>query len=425
MLVASNMVGSGIFLLPATLAAVGSITTLGWIFATAGALVMARIFGRLARHAPLAGGPISYATVALGPFMGFQATAIYWFSLWMGNIAIAIAAIGYLAEFFPRLAGPSAAAGGAIGLIWLLGAVNIWGPRRVCQLESAAFFCGLVPIVMVIGGGIFYFHPALFAAAWNVTGQPAYRALPPSLVLMFWAFAGIESASIATAVVRDPERNVARATYYGVIIAALIYVVSCSIILGLMPAGELARSTAPFADAIRIAFGPWAAALVGVMALAKVIGSLGGWILLTLETGAAGAEQGLFPRMFGRRNRAGIPVANLLVVEVVMSVGVVATISPTLGRQFGDLISVSVMLSLLLYIYACLAIWHYAAEAPGQFAHDRTYAFVGILFCLAILLLSGTQLLGWTAAVVFITFPFYPLCRGGKRLNSLASGQHD
>jgi arginine:agmatine antiporter len=99
--------------------------------------------------------------------------------------------------------------------------------------------------------------------------------------------------------------------------------------------------------------------------------------------------------------------------------------SPTLGRQFGDLISVSVMLSLLLYIYACLAIWHYAAEAPGAFVHDRAFAFVGILFCLAILLLSGTQLLGWTAAVVFITFPFYPLCRGGKRLRPLTTGQHD
>ncbi|HZR33979.1 MAG TPA: amino acid permease, partial [Nevskia sp.] len=93
-LVASNMVGSGIFLLPATLAAVGSITLVGWIIATVGALLVAVTLARLGRISPQAGGPCAYAAEALGPYFGFQCTAIYWISCWSGNIAIAVTATG-------------------------------------------------------------------------------------------------------------------------------------------------------------------------------------------------------------------------------------------------------------------------------------------------------------------------------------------
>src|SRR5215831_11924550 len=106
MLVATNMVGSGIFLLPATLAKVGSITLIGWGIGAAGALLIALVLGRLATLAPEAGGPCAYAGEAMGRYMGFQATSVYWVSTWLGTIAIAVAATGYLASFFPSLTDP-------------------------------------------------------------------------------------------------------------------------------------------------------------------------------------------------------------------------------------------------------------------------------------------------------------------------------
>lgn len=411
MLVASNMVGSGIFLLPATLAQFGSMTTLGWLVAAAGALLIARVLGRLGRYAPEPGGACAYAALALGPAMGFQVTTIYWVALWSGNIAIAVAAIGYLADFFPALGAPLHAALAAVALIWLLTLLNLLGARRVCEVESAALFAGLVPIALVAVGGWWYFQPSLFAHSWNVTGLPAYRALPPALVLMFWGFAGVESASIATAVVENPRRNVARATYYGVILAAVVYVAACGVIMGLIPAPELARSTAPFADAVRLILGPTAAALVALMALAKVVGSLAGWIMLTAQTAQDGAARGLFPAIFARAGRGGLPLWNLAIGAVIMSAGVFATISPTLGQQFGEIIAVSVNLAMLLYIYACMAVWHYAELAPEAFRHDKAFAFAGIIFCLAVIVMSGTTMLAITAVIVFLTYPLYPFCR--------------
>src|SRR6185503_20698219 len=90
------MIGSGIFLLPATLAGVGSVTVIGWVVASMGALALALLFGKLARRKPLAGGPATYAFDAFGPFVGMQTSLWYWASCLIGNIAIATAAASYL-----------------------------------------------------------------------------------------------------------------------------------------------------------------------------------------------------------------------------------------------------------------------------------------------------------------------------------------
>ncbi|MGH9476074.1 MAG: amino acid permease [Terriglobales bacterium] len=406
-LVASSMIGSGIFLLPATLAEFGSMTTLGWLIATAGALVVARVLGELGRAAPAAGGACAYVGKALGPVWGFHATAAYWLALWTGNIAIAIAAIGYLAHFVPALAGALPLALAAMALIWVLTLANLTGARRICELESATLFVGLIPIVFVIAAGALRFHPALFREGWNVSGVPAWRGLPPALVLMFWAFAGVESASIGTGFVRDPARNVARATYYGVVAAAAVYVLSCGIIMGLIPAPTLARSTAPFADAARLLLSPGLAALaagaVALLALIKLLGSLAGWILLTTETSVATAQQGLFPRLFARRGWS------LLIAAVLMTAGVAATVSPTLGQQFGELIAVSVIFTLVLYVYACLALWR-----TGR-GRDRGFAAAGLVFCGAVMALSGAEMLLWAAIVLACVYPLYYFSRSQAR----------
>ncbi|MGH9482363.1 MAG: amino acid permease [Terriglobales bacterium] len=412
MLVASSMVGSGIFLLPATLAQFGSMTTLGWLVAAGGALVIAEVLGRLGGPAPEAGGAIAYAGRALGPYVGFQAASVYWVSCWVGNVAIAVAAVGYLASLAPALSGALPLALAAVGLIWALTVVNLRGARLVCQLETAALAAGVIPIALVVGAGWWHFRAAIFLQSWNVSGRPMAAALPPAMVLMFWAFAGVESASIATAVVLNPARNVARATRYGVLMAAAIYLAACGVIMGLIPARELAASTAPFADAVRLIFGPAAGALVAALALAKAVGSLGAWILITAQTGEAAAMQGHFPAFFARRGPGNVPRSNLMLVAALMSAGVAMSAAPTLGEQFGELISVSVLLSLLLYIYACLAMWSRWAHARGLGTRrDRALAAAGIAFCVAVMALSGVRLVALAAVPVALTVPLYPYVR--------------
>ena len=405
------MIGSGIFLLPATLASVGSITVIGWGIGTVGALLIATVLAKRSQVAPQPGGPCAYAGEALGPYFGFQVNALYWMSCWIGNIAIAVAAIGYLATFVPSLSGSLPGACAAAGIIWLLTVVNVLGPRLVCQVESLAIVIGLVPILLVATGGWWYFDARVFSDSWNVRHEPAILVIPQSLVLLFWAFTGLESASVATAVVENPRRNVAIATFGGVLIAALVYIASCTVLMGLIPADVLARSSAPFADAVRVVLGPVAAGLIALAALTKATGTLGGWILLTAQTGKAAADRGLFPRLFARVDRHGIPVLNLLIMAVLMSAVVFATISPTLGEQFGELIEVSVLLCLMLYVYACIALLLYPRwiASAGSLRPYRPIGALGLIFCLLVIGYAEPRLLLLTAALLLLTVPVYLL----------------
>ncbi len=409
MLVANNMIGSGIFLLPATLAAVGSITIIGWLIATLGAALIAVVLAKLAQIAPQPGGPAAYAGIALGPYMGFQANFIYWICCWIGNIAIAIAAIGYLASLFPTLGAPIYGTIATIGIIWLVTIVNIFGPRLACQFESLTLLAGLVPIVLVATAGWAYFDSQIFRDSWNIQGEPPLKVIPNSLVLVFWAFVGLESASVATAVIDNPQRNVPLATIGGVLIAGLIYVASCSVIMGLLPATELANSSAPFADAVALILGPIAGVLVALMALTKATGTLCGWVLLTAQTGKASAERGLFPLVFARVDSAGIPVLNLIIMGGIMTIVVIATRSPTLGEQFAKLIEVSVVLCLLVYVYACIAVWHYD-RSPSSGARLRGYrplAVAAMFVCLFVIIRGGASVLVISACIILLTYPLY------------------
>jgi arginine:agmatine antiporter len=403
LLVANNMIGSGIFLLPATLASVGSITIVGWLLATLSALVIAAVLAKLGQIAPEAGGPVAYAGTALGPYIGFQATVLYWICAWVGNMAIALAAVGYLATFFPGLATPLSSAAAAVGIIWLVTLVNVFGPRFACQVESVTLVAGLIPILLVATAGWFWFDADTFRHSWNVSGQPAYRAIPGSLVLVYWAFVGLESASIGTAVVENPSRNVPRATIAGVLLAGVVYIASCAVIMGLIPAAQLEKSTAPFADAARFVIGSAAGSLVAVMACLKATGTLCGWVLLTAQVSKAGAERGNFPQIFARTDRHGIPVVNLIIMALIMTAAVFTTMSPTLGQQFSKLIEVSVVLCLVIYVYSAIALWRLGTY--------KAFAFFAAFASLSVIALSGVHMLVLTAVLMLGTLALYPLQR--------------
>jgi arginine:agmatine antiporter len=397
MLVAGNMIGSGIYLLPATLATVGSITLIAWVIALGGALLVATTIAYLGRIAPTAGGLCEYARDALGSFAGFQSTMFYWASCWIGNIAIGVAAIGYLAKLFPVLGDPVTLAMGVIALIWLLTFLNILGPRIACQVQSLTLIAGLIPIVLVATLGWRQFDSKLFIDSWNVTGQPANQVIPSSLVMVFWAFLGLESASIGTAVVANPQRNVPLATLLGVSLAGVVYITSCAAIMGLIPASLLAKSTAPFADAAQLIVGALAATMVAAVACAKASGSLSGLILVTTQLGKAAADRKLFPAIFARTDKHGVPVINLLIMATIMSGATLLTISPTLNEQFSKMAEMSVLLCLMTYIYACISVWHYRAPTAAETRRYRCVAALAIAGCVWIIAMSGATML-WLAA---------------------------
>jgi arginine:agmatine antiporter len=387
MVVAGNMIGSGIFLLPATLAGVGSLTVLGWIIGTFGALALAWLFSKLARRKPLAGGPATYAFDAFGRFWGSQSSLWYWAACLIGNVAIATAASSYLASFFGVSAGPVMGALFTVLLLWLVTVVNLVSPRFVGQFDSVLLLAGLIPLLLVVTVGWSSFEPAQFRDSWNVSGQPLYQALPNSLALVFWAFTGLESASVAAAVVDDPERNVPIATIAGVLIAALLYIAASIVIFGVAPAADIAASNAPFALAAAKMLGPTAGPMVALCGGLKALGTLAGWVLMTAQVSRAAADRGLLPQMFARTRAGDTPVTGLIVAGLLGTAAIVLTIAPTLGKQFGLLAEASTLFALLTYLGACAAALKYRVRG------ELLLAAIGAAFCVFVIAMSTAPVL--------------------------------
>ncbi len=406
-IVAGNMIGSGIFLLPATLAKVGGISLVGWLFAAFGALVLALLFSRLAQRQPFAGGPASHVHAALGPFAGFQASLWYWASCLIGNVAIAAAAAGYLAALVPGLESSAELAGATALLLWGITLINLASPRLVAQLDGVLLVSGLVPLLLIGTAGWLLFDPALYRAEWNPGGRPWLEVVPSSLVLVFWAFTGLESACVAAAVVEKPEKNIPIATLAGVAIAAAVYIAASTVILGLVPAQQLAASSAPFALAADRALGSIAGPLIAAAAMFKALGTLAGWVLLTAQVSQAAAERGLMPHALARLRKGDTPALGLIVAALLGTAAVALSISPTLGEQFGVLIEASTLFALLTYAGACVA-----ALRSGR-AIDIALALVGIAFCVVVIAGSSTRVLVATGVGVVLIALAWPL--GGRR----------
>ncbi len=420
-LVAGNMIGSGIYLLPASTGQIGSASILGWIIAIVGALILAGVFARLTALWPRAGGMIGSIQAGLGRGAGFVGGFVYWVSCWIGNVAIALAATGYLAVFFPPLARPAAATLSTIAILWVLVAANIIGPRFVARFEGWTLAIGLLPVLSIALAGWFFFDPKVFAASWNVSGKPLSIALPQSVALVLWAFLGLESASVVCGLVRDPVRVVPIATVGGVGIAAAVYLSACGVVMGILPASSLAHSNAPFADVVAATLGASAAAFVAACAALKACGTLGGWILVTAETAQSGATLGYFGRSSETGTGRSASTANLLGTGLLMSLAVVASSSPTLGQQFSLMISGAVVLSLFVYLLCALSLLKLSVALPPRSRVLNQVLAVGAGgFCLILILASDGHVLLMSLLTVGLGVLVHMLVNRGRSRGTMS-----
>lgn len=409
MLVASNMIGSSIYLLPATMGAIGSVSIIGWLAAIAGVTVLGAVFSWLAILRPDAGGLIANIAEGLGPGTAFVGAFVYWVSCWAGNVAIALAVTGYLSVFIPVVARPPGLTIVTIAVLWLLVAANWAGPRFVARVQGWSLLIGLAPVLLVAVGGWFLFNPAVFAASWNVTGEPLATVLPRTVVPAMWGFLGVESAIVVAPLLRDPRRDIPIATLGGVALSGLVYVSACTAIMGIIPAVALAKSDAPFADATTAMLGASIGGAVAVFAILKTSGALGGWILVAAETGAALVADGA--------PRAGPPsAANLFVTGALTTLAALLSASPSIGKEFAILIDVSVVLTLVLYALGCLALVR--LSGLGRSAPHPLIAALGVLgvvLCLLAIAASEPRLLVWSAGIVALAIAARLALRARRR----------
>lgn len=406
-LVLGNMIGAGVFLLPATLAPYGGYSLVGWVISAGGALLLAGVFYRLAKRAPRAGGPYAYSREAFGDFVGFLVAWMYWISLVGGNATIAVGFASYFSSFFPALGTqPAFGALAALAAIWVLVAVNIAGVRSAGVVQLVTTVLKLSPLVALALVGFVHFDPRLLAPGPSA-GSP-WHAINLSVAATLFAFIGVECATIPAGHVRDPEKTIPRATLLGTVIAALVYIACTVAVMGVLPGAELAKSQAPFADAGRLLWGSWAGWLIAGAAAISCFGALNGWILISGQYPQAVARDGLFPGFFARESGRGTPVPALLVAGGLASVMVLMNYSQGLVAMFTFMVLLTTLGAVVAYLFSAMADIVLAYRGGNSMRwHDLVLACAAFAFALWAALGAGMEAVYWNFILMMLGVPLY------------------
>ncbi|MHA6781957.1 APC family permease [Pseudonocardia saturnea] len=417
-LVIGSVIGTGVFALPTALAPYGPISLVAFVLVTAGALALALTFGALSKRVPGSGGPYVYARDAFGDFAGFLNAWSYWITAWAGNAAIVVALVGYVEVFWntEHTVGWSIVI--ALFGLWIPAVINMSGVRNMAITQVVTTVLKFVPLLFMATVGLLFIQWDNFGD-FNASGTSPAAAISAAAAIALFSYLGIETASVAAGRVRDPKRNVGRATVLGTIGCAVVYILGTVTVFGTVPNAALQASSAPFTDSADAIFGgQWAGQTVAIAAIVSGLGALIGWTLIVAEMPMAAAQDRLFPPRFAHTRR-GVPVFGIVVSTVLASVLTVAAYT-SFEKVFTTLVLLSVFTAVVPYIFSAGAqlYWLLTRGRETHWAHlvrDCGVSALALVFSFWSLAGSGYQAAYYGIFVLLLGLPVYIWLKVGRR----------
>ena len=385
-LIVGSIIGVGIFNLPTSLAFYGPITLISMALTTVGALALALLFAALSRRLPADGGPYAYARAAFGNPLGFANAWSYWITAWAGNAAIAVGWVLYVEHFINK--GHTKWVTVLLVLIglWIPAVINLSGVKNMGSVQVVTTVIKFVVLAFMSTVGLFFISSANFTP-WNVSKESTITAIGGGMAIALFSYLGVETAAVAAAKVRNPDRNIPRATILGTIATAVVYMLSLTAVFGIIPSSKLAEASAPFSDAANAIFGgTWAGNVMAVAVIISGFGALNGWTMICAEMPLAAASDGLFPARFKRISKNGVPafgiVASTVLASIAMIINYLGSNGPTV---FTTLVLMTGITAAIPYAFSALAQikWRLADHREMQtprFARDMIVAVLSVVF---------------------------------------------
>ena len=402
-MVVGTMIGSGIYLLPTTLAPYGYNLVIAFLLTGFGTMCLAFALARLAAAIP--GGPFAYVTQAFGETAAFLTLWSYVVSQITGVAGVAVAVAGALGHVFPIVAAGPGLIAVALGSIAILTIVNLGGARSAGVLQVIATLIKIVPLLAVI----------IFVLIRFGTGQPVEQLEPAPIgvapitiagALMLFSLTGFEAAAVTANVTRDSTSTVPMATIAGTGFTAIVYLLSTVAALMLLPSAAAAKSGAPFADAITPILGPVAGMLVAVIAAVSAFGTANALLLFAAEVSRTIAGADDLPRIFRKTNSVGAPAGAILVCAGIAAVLVVASSSKNFVALYVFITLVSTVAALVLYAVCAAAALK--LRVTGGWA---IIAVIALIYSLAMFIGAGWEATLWGFALALAGLPVRAMSR--------------
>ena len=385
-LIMGSIIGVGIFNLPSSLAPFGPITLVSMALTTVGALALAILFGALSRRLPADGGPYAYARAAFGNLFGFMNAWSYWITAWAGNAAIAVGWVLYVQHFINKDGSKLFSILLVLVGLWVPAAINLSGVKNMGAIQVVTTILKFAALAFMSTVGLFFINTAHFTP-FNVSGQSAALAIGSGMAIALFSYLGVETASVAAGKVRDPDRNIPRSTVLGTIACAVVYMLSLTVVFGIVPTSKLATANAPFSDAVNTMFGgTWAGNILAIAVIISGLGALNGWTMICAEMPLAAANDGLFPQRFKRISKNGVPAFGIIASTVLASIAMIINYLGAGGATvFTTLVLMTGITSAIPYGFSALAqmkwrwIDHRETQTP-RFVRDMIIAVLSLIF---------------------------------------------
>ena len=380
-LVVGGVIGSGVFLLPTSLAPLGASVPIGWLISGIGIMAMAYCASRIV--SPDGGGLQTYVENELGPVAGFLVTWMVWNSSWIGVPAMALASAATLARIFPGLESYII----HLSLLFMVAVtvVNLRGIKAAGELNFVTVLIKVLPLVAVV----------VIAAMLGASGAPLQRIDVPAptlsniataSALCLFALTGFEFAVSPVGKIRDPERNLPRALVFGLATIAIAYLVATLSLSLIIPNSTIAKAIAPFPDAIGSYWGEGAAKMAALAIAISAFGTLNVALLGCGEMFYSMGLRGDVPRLFAATNRYNAPYSAQLVNAALGCILLLLNAQKGTSQLFA-FISVFAA-DAVLYLYSAAAI---AAAIKDRKPLTTVACAIGLVFVLFAFYGSGLE----------------------------------
>jgi amino acid transporter len=343
----NNVLGSGIFVLPAVVAAIlGPSAIIAYLICAVAAGLIVLSFAQAGSRVSAPGGTYAYVEAAFGPYAGFLTGVLFWFgSQLVSSAAIATVFVGSLAALFPALGGPIPRAILVVLLYATLTMLNIRGVRTGIKIVEMLTSAKLLPLVLLIVAGAFFIHPVNLR--W--TSIPSISHIGSASLVLVFAFTGAEGALTSSGEVSNPSRTVPRAILLGIAIISALYIAIQLVAQGVLGPDLALDQTAPLAAVAGRAFGPGGRALLAIGAALSAFGYISGDMLATPRILFAFGRDGFLPAKVGTVSaRYHTPVVAIVLHGA-------ACCAFALTGSFTSLVILSTVSALFIYVACCFA----------------------------------------------------------------------
>ncbi len=408
-LVIGSQIGSGVFLLPSSLATVGPISLFGCFFSGMGAILLALVFAKLSMTVSnKGGGPHIYVERAFGRKAAFFTAWTYWLVSWVSSLAVIIAAVGYLSSLI-NIPSSLFLLGAELIIIIAVTMLNMRGITAAGKFEILLTGVKCLPLIVVPIAGLIALNFDNLTPL-NPNNLNVFSALNKASLMTFWGFIGIEMATTTAGVAENPSKTIPKAILLGTSFVILVYLLSSVAIMGVIPQSILEKTNAPYAIATQIIFGQGWDFIIAALAFVACIGTLNAWILTSGQIAFEASKDGLFPPIFSKTNKLGAPSASLMITLIISIFLLVLTLTPNILEQMNMIIDLSVMTFLLVYLISAAALIKIIVQE--KLKKSRIYLAISILgglFCVWVLVFDSLFHLSLCSLFVISGIPVYLL----------------